>query len=92
MALWPAKPHQTSLGEAESPGLCVLGASCRVLLIALVVSMALTNFELYENSQWLLTPHWVMLLVLTLTATDFFQALLLEQIGDSATTLRKNLW
>lgn len=38
-----------------------------------------------------LAPHWAVLLVLTIIIIDFFQALLLEQIIDSTSTLEKNI-
>lgn len=38
-----------------------------------------------------LGPHWAVSLVLTIILINFFQALLLRQINDSTTTLRKNL-
>jgi hypothetical protein len=36
-------------------------------------------------------PHWAVSLALTVIMLDLFQALLLEQIKDLITTLRKNL-
>lgn len=37
-----------------------------------------------------LDPRWAVLLVLTIILINFFQAVLLKQINDSTTTLRKN--
>jgi hypothetical protein len=36
-------------------------------------------------------PHWAASPALTILMLDLFQALLLEQINDSITTLEKNL-
>ena len=36
-------------------------------------------------------PHWAVSLALTVLMLDLFQALLLEQINDSITTLEKDL-
>lgn len=57
------------------------------LLIALEVTMSLKIYELYENSKGISNPS----LGTENIVIDFFQALLLEQINDSTTILRKNL-
>ena len=43
--------------------------------------------ELYENSKGIPTPHWTVSLALTRIVLDLFQALLLEHINDSITTI-----
>lgn len=58
-------------------------------MASVVVFMVTTHWVV--ETQGLPTPPWVMLLVFTIAVIDLFQALLLEQIDDSASTLRKNL-
>lgn len=62
------------------------------LLITFMVTMSPIIYEFYENSKGVSSPSLCyVLLVLTVIVIDFFQALLLEWINDSTTTLKKNL-
>lgn len=58
-----------------------------IAAFALKVTMSLKIYELYENSKGISNPS----LGTKKIVIDFFQALLLEQINDSTTILRKNL-
>jgi hypothetical protein len=49
-------------------------------------------YKLHETPSWFPTPQWALALVITIIVIDFFfQALGLEQINGSTTTIRKNL-
>lgn len=51
---------------------------------------AISLINICENSNGLPAPHWALSQALT-TMLDLFQAWLLEQSNDAATTLGKNL-
>lgn len=62
--------------------------------ITLLVAFTCTSliiYELYENSEGLQSPHWVLSLSFTIVVLDLFQASLLEQINDLSIILGKNL-
>jgi hypothetical protein len=44
-----------------------------------------------ETLRRLPAPHWALSMALTIKVIDCLQALLLEQVNDSPTILRKNL-
>lgn len=58
-------------------------------LLAALISLSIQ--ELYENSKGFPVLSWAVSLVLTTVVLDLIQALLMEQINDSLTTLGKNL-
>ena len=62
-----------------------------VLLVALVVFMSLLIYEVYENSKQVLRPSLGSVIGAYSNMIDLFQALLLEQINDSITTLEDYL-
>jgi hypothetical protein len=59
------------------------------LLVAFLVIRIFIIYELYEDYKGFPSPHWVVLLALTIIVIAIFRVLLVEPISHSTTTLRK---
>lgn len=64
---------------------------CYRVLLCLLPSYPSSSKNCMKTLRGLPAPHWAVSLALTVQMFGLFQALLLEQINDSITTLGKNL-
>jgi hypothetical protein len=77
--------------EAESPKTTCPEDFILLWSFALLVPLTSLLMSCLKTLRGVLAPHWAGSLSLTIIVLDLFQALLLEQINDSFSTLGKNL-